>query len=304
MLNNLYFWKNKRSDITRRLSVSKILIALLIIIIACVGSWYYFVMLPAQTAREASIASQQQAAQKIQSNIDSVESFYAKSLDGASIDRTIDFLSELRLSEYPFTILNLNSVIFKCDTKTCSFGYRYDKGELLVLPEKTLWGKRYPASVPGAKGKDKDKVDFEYKKIESKLNGNTLLKNYKSKKALPLKPCDEVVSYILTYNSFVKSVTSKSKKNNSNENAVIVIKSMPKSPVINLESQLPGKVKAHGLMAGTWELSFKGNNRFDEIILNMQVLLYKQAFRDVFLIKRIESTNAGMKVSGGLVCKG
>lgn len=303
MLNNLYFWKNKSGGITRRSFLSKMIIALLILLIAGVGSWYYFVMLPAQVAHEESIARQQQAAQKMQSDIANVENFYTKSLEGASIDRTIDFLSELRVSEYPFTILNFKSVSFKCDTKTCSFGYHYDKGELLVLPVKILWGKGYPASVPGGKGKGKDNVDFEYKKIESKLNGNTLLKSYKSKKTLPLKPCDEVISYILTYNSFVKSVTAMSKENSSKENAIIVIKSMPKSSVITLESQLPGKVKAHGLMAGTWELNLKGSHLFNETILNMQVLLFKQAFRDAFLIKRIESTNSGMKVSGGLICK-
>ena len=303
MLNNLYFWKNKNGGITKRAILSKIVIALLVLLIAGVGSWYYFVMLPAQVAHEESVARQLQAVQKMQSDIASVEGFYTKSLEGASIDRAIDFLSEIRRSEYPFTILKLKSVSFKCDTKTCSFGYHYDKGELLVLPEKTLWGKGYPASVPGGKGKDKNKVDFEYKKIESKLNGNTLLKSYKSKKSLSLKSCDDVISYVLTYNSFVKSVTAKSKENSSKENATIVIKSMPKSSVINLESGLPGKVKAYGLMAGTWELNYKGSDRVNEAIMNMQVLLFKQAFRYAFLIKRIESTNSGMKVSGGLVCK-
>jgi len=303
MLNNLYFWKNKSGGITRRISLLKIVIALLILVIAGVGGWYYFFIIPAQAARAESMSRQQQAAQKMQSDVASIDAFYTKSLEGASIDRAIEFLSELRFSEFQFYILNIKALNFKCDIKACYFGYRYDKGELLTLPEKTLWGKSYPASVPGGKGKNKDKTDFEYKKIESKLNSNALQRMYKSKKPLPLQSCDRVISYILTYNSFVNSLTAKSKKNNGKENGTIVIKSMPKSSVINLESGLPGKVKAYGLMAGTWELNYKGSDRVNEAIMNMQVLLFKQAFRDAFLIKRIESTNSGMKVSGGLVCK-
>ncbi|VEA59292.1 CfcF putative [Salmonella enterica subsp. salamae] len=303
MLDSLYFWKNKGGG-TSGYRFLPYIIILFVLCAGGAGAWYYFVILPEQKAREEALARQQAAAQKMKNDIASVNDFYAKSLEGAGIKETIRFLSEIRISSQKLSVLNLESEAFKCNTKSCSFSYEFRPGNVLILPQKIFWGKNYNASVPAAKGKGKGKSksasDFEYKNIESRLNINDIQKNYKNKKFLNLPPCGELVSYILTYNSFVKSKAPKSNSNNDK----IVIKKMPGSSVKDLESQLVGKVKAYGLMAGSWELTV--NNKSDliaESIMDLQLVLYKQAYRDAFIVKGIETSKKGIKVSGGLVCK-
>lgn len=304
MLENLYFWKRGGGGASGRKTWLTIIVSLLLIGAVGAGGWYYFVMLPAQKAREEMLARQRQAAQKLQNDIASVNTFYTTSLEGASIDYAIKFLTEVRTSSQGFNILNLKYERFKCDIKNCSFGYEFRKGQLLVLPQKTFWNKVYKPSVPANKNKNKDKNDFEFKNIASKLNVNSLQKPYKNKKELHLHPCEDVVSYILTYNSFVKSTTNSRTENKGKTVGEIVIKGMPKSSVSALESQLTGKVKPYGLMAGKWELeAVDEGGEVHKSIINMQKMLLKQAYRDAFLIKQIESTNKGIKVSGGLVCK-
>ncbi|WP_410741321.1 hypothetical protein [Citrobacter koseri] len=303
MLESLYFWKNKGGNMS---GVKLLLILAVFLLLLCAGGaggWYYFIKLPAQKAQEEALARQRQAAEKLQNDISAVNAFYAKSLEGAALKQGIRLLAEIRSSRESLSILAIKRESFKCDAKNCTFGYDYQPGELLILPQKTFWGKSYKASVTVSKKKDKSnkKSDFEYKGIESRLNGNTLQLLYKSKKKLDLYPCDKVISYVLTYDSFVKNSRRDSKGKGTGE---IVIKGMPKSSVSDLESQLTGKVKAYGLMAGTWELELNGKSkRVDDSTLNLQVMLYQQAYNDAFLIKRIESTNKGIKVSGGLVCK-
>lgn len=301
MLENLYFWKRGGGGASGRKTWLTIIVSLLLIGAVGAGGWYYFVMLPAQKAREEMLARQRQAAQKLQNDIASVNTFYTTSLQGASIEQTIKFLTEVRMSSLGFNILNLEYERFKCDIKNCSFGYQFRKEQLLVLPQKTFWNETYKPSVPANDKKNKDKNDFEFKNIASKLNVNSLQKPYKNKEELHLYPCEDVVSYILTYNSFVKST-----KNGHTGKTVdeIVIKGMPKSSVSALEPQLTGKVKPYGLMAGKWELEVVDEGgEIHKSIINMQKMLLKQAYRDAFLIKQIESTNKGIKVSGGLVCK-
>ena len=282
-----------------------LLILVVFLLVLCAGGtggWYYFVKLPAQKAQEEALARQRQAVEKLQNDISAVNAFYAKSLEGADLKKGIRLLAEIRSSMERLSILAIKGEYFKCNTKSCTFGYDYQPGELLILPQKTFWGKDYKASVTVIKKNDKsNKKDFEYKGIESRLNGNILQDLYKSKNKLDLHPCDDVISYVLTYNSFVKKSRKDSKEKGMGE---IVIKGMPKSSVSDLESQLVGKVKAYGLMAGTWELELNSKNkRVGDNTLNLQVMLYQQAYNDAFLIKQIESTNKGIKVSGGLVCK-
>lgn len=308
MLENIYFWKNKNGGNSGK-KMLLISFAILVLLGAGgAGAWYYFVTLPAQKAEEETKERQRQAAKKLQDDIASVKDFYAKSLEGASLEQAINVITEMRRSLNDFDILKINGESYNCDTKVCTFGYTYYPGALLTLPKKTFWGKAYSASVSDSnskgKKKDKNKSDFVYKGIESKLNKNNLQALYKDKKDLSLYPCEDVVSYILTYNSYVKSLHSNDKGGAKNSGE-LVIKGVPKSPVNTLESQLTGKVKGYGLLAGKWEMELKGsgNQHVDNIYLALQLLFYKQAYRDAFLIKRIESTNNGIKVSGGLVCK-
>lgn len=304
MLDSLYFWKNKGGG--RSSSKTLLIIVLLLLLIggSAAGAWYYFIILPEQKAREEALERQHAAVLKLQSDISAVNTFYAKSLEGASIKQSIRFLTEANISFQRLNIFRIESETFVCDIKNCSFSYKYHEGEVLTLPQKVFWDKTYQASVPMKKGKEQNKNqdDFGYKDIESKLNDNPLQTLYKSKKPLSLYPCQNVVSYILTYNSFVKSSTIDDRGQKGT--GEIVMKTMPVSSVSNLEPQLIGKVKAYGLMAGTWEIELANKElNISENTMNLQVMLLKQAYRDAFLIKRIETTNKGLKVSGGLVCK-
>lgn len=301
MLESLYFWKgnNGGSPVKKMLLIA--LAVVLVLSAGGAGAWYYFIKLPAEKAAEEALMRQRQAAEKLQSDISSVTSFYEKSLEGANIIKAINLINEINKSSTDLKYIGIESEAFDCDIKKCRFSYVNRPGTVLTLPEKTFWGKAYKASVNAKKDKKKgkDKSDFGYEGIESKLNGNALQTAYKNKKPLALYPCDEVVSYILTYNSFLKSMSGNKKKTADGE---IVIKKMPNSAVTALETQLVSKVKAYGLMAGTWEIQFKGGV-VSESTLNLQLVLFKQAYRDAFLIKRIESEHKGIKVSGGLVCK-
>ena len=308
MLENIYFWKNKNGGSSGKKMLLTLFAILVLLGAGGAGAWYYFVTLPAQKAEEEAKERQRQAVKKLHDDIASVKDFYAKSLEGASFEQAINVITEMRRSLNDFDILKIKGESYACDTKVCTFDYTYMPGTLLTLPKKTFWGKEYSASVPdsNAKGKNKgkNKSDFVYKGIESKLNNNKLQALYKAKKDLSLYPCEDVVSYILTYNSYVKSLHSNDKGGAKNSGE-LVIKGVPKSPVIKLESQLTGKVKGYGLMAGKWEMQLKGagNQNVGESALDLQLMFYKQAYRDAFLINRIESTNNGIKVSGGLVCK-
>jgi len=184
MLENLYFWKRRGNGVSGRKTWLIIIISLLLIGAAGAGGWYYFVMLPAEKAREEMLARKRQAAQKLQDDIASVNKFYTTSLEGASIDQTIKFLTEVLESSQRLEVLNLKYQRFKCDTKNCSFGYQFDKGQVLVLPQKIFWDKTYMPSVPANKKNSKNKNDFEFKNVVSKLNVNPLQKPYKNKKAL------------------------------------------------------------------------------------------------------------------------
>lgn len=306
MLESLYFWKNKSggSPVKRMLLIG--LIVVLVLAVGGAGGWYYFIKVPADKAAKEAIMRQQAAAQKLQNDIKSVKTFYEKSLEGGSIEQTLLLLSEMRRSQNDFNVLNIEGEAFTCDAKKCEFSYNNAPGTILTLPQKMFWGKPYKATVTikgvKKKGKKEDKSDFRYDGIESKLNVNKLQAAYNNKLPLDLAPCNDVVAYILTYNSFLKSTSpSKSK---STVNGEIVLKTMPKSTVIDLESQLAKKVQAYGLMAGTWEMELKSEQGLAaDNNMNLQLMLFKQAYRDAFIIKRIESTDKGIKVSGGLVCK-
>lgn len=305
MLESLYFWKSKNGGNPVKKMLLIALVSILVLSAGGAGAWYYFIKLPADKAAEEALIRQRQAAEKLKSDITSVTSFYEKSLEGATMIKAINLINEVHNSSLYFVDLGVESEAFDCDTKKCRFSYVDRLGTILTLPEKTFWGKAYKASVnikddkKKGKGKDKDKSDFGYDGIESKLNGNPLETAYKRKEPLALYPCDEVLSYILTYNSFLRSMSGNKKKNVDGE---IVIKKMPNSSVTALEKQLSHKVKAYGLMAGAWELELK-IEAVSESTLNLQLVLFKQAYRDAFLIKRIESEQKGIKVSGGLVCK-
>ncbi|WP_320731086.1 hypothetical protein [Enterobacter sichuanensis] len=94
------------------------------------------------------------------------------------------------------------------------------------------------------------------------------------------------------------------KEERKSKDGEVIFKSLPKSSVSDLEKRLAGQVKPYNMLFSEWsmEITRGDSNEEDEIIL-LQAFLYKQAYRDAFLIRKIESIKDGMKVSGGLVCK-
>ncbi|KJN31446.1 hypothetical protein [Enterobacter sichuanensis] len=178
-------------------------------------------------------------------------------------------------------------------------GFELEPERILTQPELIFFGKRYMASFPMQKGKVKtDVISLEYNSMGVKDLENDLLKAYKKEKKLTLHACNEVISYIETYNSALEKEERKSK------DGEIIFKSLPKSSVSDLEKRLAGQVKPYNMLFSEWsmEITRGTSNEEDEIIL-LQTFLYKQAYRDAFLIRKIESIKDGMKVSGGLVCK-
>ncbi|MGX5027237.1 hypothetical protein ACWKYF_09865 [Enterobacter asburiae] len=303
MLEGMYFWKDKNGTVSKLKLIIGILIVLILIVGGSGGAWYYFVMLPEAKAKEEAIARQQQAAQKLRDDIAKVKSFYTSSLAGGGIDETVLLLDEMKKSDKTLEIIPRDKYAFSCDNKSCKFSYTFSKGTLWVLPEKPFWGKWYkPTVIAKGKGKSsaKNKMDFEYDKIESRLNKNKYQEAYDHKKPLELHACSDVVSYIMTFNSMVKG-----QGKNGKNLGQIVINKMPGSSLGDLESTLSGKVKSYGLQAGKWELEIKSDEGplASGALTNMQLLLYKQAYRDAFIVNKLEKKDKGMKVSGGLVCK-
>lgn len=301
MLENLYFWKNKSNPLTIALIIGVVLIVLAL---GGAGAWYYFIKIPA----DQKMAEEEQAVAEKKKNIASVKDFYAKSLSGASIDKTIEVLSELHKSLIPIMdVLNMDSTSYHCDNTKCSVQFKFNSGEILTQPELVFWGKTYKPMVPIMKKgqKSKAKFDLEYANIDSKMNGNKVLDAYKAgAKDLGLYSCNELMGYINTYNSYVSAKFGSAGKDNPE---MLVVKKAPNSTVLDLEKKLTGSIKKYSMLTGTWEMSVSSTstalgNEFDE--LGLQVLLYKQAYKDAFLINKIETLNNGIKVSGGMICKG
>lgn len=296
MLEGFYFWKNKNGTASAMRIVPFLLVVVLLLSGAGAGYWYYFIKLPAD-----ELLARQQAAQKIRSDINTVQDWYEKSLDGFDISSGIRILNEIHHTLVPVRMIyfSAKSVNIVCTEKSCNMGFELEPERILTQPELTFFGKRYTASFPMQKGKVKtDVISLEYNGMGVKDLKNDLLKAYKKEKKLTLHACNEVISYIKTYNSALEKEERKSK------DGEVIFKSLPKSSVSDLEKRLAGQVKPYNMLFSEWstEITRGDSNEEDEIIL-LQAFLYKQAYRDAFLIRKIESIKDGMKVSGGLVCK-
>lgn len=297
MLESLYFWK-KRSGTTSLLQIVAILsIILLLICGSGAGYWYYFIKKPADEMQ----AQQQQAVQQLRKDIDSVHDWYAKSLEGADIDSALRLLDELHRSDIPLRLIRLpiKSASYSCSMKSCNRRFELESGAILTQPSLSFFNKTYQAAFPVAKGKDKESaLSLEYKDMKFPVLSNDKLKAYKSNKPLTLAACNDVISYIKAYNSFL--APGKNRRNSGR----IVFKSLPKSPISDLEKKLTGQVKSYEMLFSEWSIEVSGAEGYSgnsEILA--QLALYKQAYRDAFLIRKIETVKEGIKISGGLVCK-
>jgi len=95
------------------------------------------------------------------------------------------------------------------------------------------------------------------------------------------------------------------KANKAQRDGIILFKKYPASSVKETEAALAGRLSFRGLMSASWEMQVSDDiDAFSAGApeINAQLALYKQAYRDAFLIKKIESNDKGIKISGGLVC--
>jgi len=301
MLERIYFWKGKGQYITPFIATVAIFTASFIIAGGASAWWYYGVKVPADKKR----AMEQLALRKQQADLASVAAFYKKSLTGADIEQTITLLGEIRRSTLAMSALGIpvKSENFICDTKSCSFGFKLSAGSILTLPVIDFFGHQYAASVPVKKEKESAPLnDFEYTRMALPLKQNALLDSWARNKGLRLHSCNEIISYVNTYNSLLNV----SKNNRTLRDGAFIFKSYPSSSVKQAEKSVGGKLKFRGMMSAAWEMKISSDSDFfytraPEI--NAQIALYKQAYRDAFLIRKIESTDKGISISGGLVCK-
>lgn len=296
MLEGLYFWKTKNGTTSVMHIVTFLLVASLLLSGAGAGYWYYFIKLPTDEQ-----LAQQKAEQKIRSDINAVHDWYGKSFEGFSINSGIRILKEIHHTLVPLKMIYFPAKIgsFVCTVKTCNMGFEMDPESVLTQPELTFFGKRYTASFPMQKGKEKQNViSLEYNNMKVNDPENDLLKAYKKDRALTLHSCNKVISYIKAYNS---ALEKDERKSTSGE---IIFKSLPKSSVSDLEKKLAGRVKSNNMLSSEWSMEVtRSNSTTIEDVILLQVFLYKQAYRDAFLIRKIETIKDGIKVSGGLVCK-
>lgn len=294
MLENLYFWKGGNASGNSALKLF-IIILLLIIIMAggCAGYWYYSIYTPEQEHK----AAQEAAIAKLQSDIASVNTFYEKSLEGMSIIQTLTLFEEINRDLFPLRLAFVgDSLTYVCDSNKCDFSFNLDDGVVATYPVLQFRGQAYKASPYLPKGKQAAKSGFQFTNILIKNGKNAFLKAYKAKKEIELSSCGEIVSYITTYNSFLGK--------NPKKGGRIKFITFPASTVDALEKELGTQVHSYGLRSATWEIEIKGNNTSTmDDMTDMQVILYKQPYRSAFLIRKIASTDKGLKVSGGLVCK-
>lgn len=294
MFDKLYFWKGGNGGGGTAFKLIMIILILLVLMSgAGAGYWYYYIYSPEQAQKAAQAA----ARAKVQADISSVKTFYEKSLDGMTIPQAISVLDEIRQKLMPLRIAFVGDKIgYVCDTNKCDISYELDDGVVATYPVVNFWGKDYKASPFLPKGKKEAKSGFQYTNVAIKSQKNELLKAYQAKKTIDLPSCGEVVAYVTTYNSFLGNKNKKGGR--------IKFNKYPATTVDVLEKQLGTQVYSYGMRSATWETEIKDNdNSAYRALTDIQMILYKQPYRSAFLIRKIASTDKGIKVSGGLVCK-
>ncbi|MEB4676975.1 hypothetical protein MXL54_19655 [Enterobacteriaceae bacterium G50] len=301
MLDKLYFWKGGGNGSVSSGGGGSSALKLLLIILVLLGLmaagaggyWYYYIYIPEQERQ----AEQEAIVAQLQADTKSVNSFYESSLEGMSIDQTLSLFEEINKSLFPLRLAFVgNGLSYTCDDKKCDFSFDLNDGVVATSPVLVFSEKNYKASPYLPKGKQDAKSGFQFTNVAVNVEKNALLKAYKQKKPVELESCNEIVSYVTSYNSFLGS-----KPKNGGRIKFI---SFPSSTVDALEKKLGTQVYSFGMRSATWEIEIKGasTSPMDDMT-DMQMILYKQPYRSAFLIRKISSTDKGIKVSGGLVCK-
>lgn len=301
MLEKLYFWKGNGGAGSVFFRLIMVLLVVVVLLSGGGGAyWYYYIKVPADEA----LAQQQQAADKIKADIAAVKKWYEKSLDGGDINFGIQLLDEIHRAYLPLRLLKLQAkdTRYTCTLKSCQITLTLESGVIVTQPEIHFFGQSYRPIFPIKKGKNNDGKNpvLMYNDLKIKSSANPLLTAYKKGKPLSLYACDDVISYIKAYNS------ARSNGNGKGTTGEIIYKSLPASPVAETAKRLSGQVKSYDMLAGEWSMELKNKGDIGIRVvgeISAQVALYKQAYREAFLIRKIETIKDGIKVSGGLVCK-
>lgn len=296
MLNKNFFWKNKRKASGKAV----ILMAVTTLLLVCGGGiayWYYGIEIP---RREAELLRQQQQ-QKIVQDINTVTTWYEKTLAGASAEQVIDLLNEVQRSRLLMEQSGWKEESFSCNDKTCRFDYALSDTGIYNTPQKAWFGKNYPVSQldmsAKKKGGQSKKDDFQitYQEL-SGLKSSKMLALYKSKKPLALSNCSEIVSYINSYNSSLSQFNESGKKNSDGR---LPMSTFPGSPVAGLEKTLGIKVNRHGMLSMPVSWATKS-----ESLPHTIAQFSNLAFKSALVIKKVERDQKdGYQITGEMVCK-
>lgn len=279
MIKKLKLQKNSLPG-SKKIKTGIVIAVVLLLILAGVAGWYFLAYKPAQILGEVK----RKEAQQLANDIKKVEAFYLKTLSGGSISGFTKLAGEIVQSYGQLSAVNYVNEAFTCSAENCSFSYQLNTNGVFNIAQKVFFGEIYTANF------SEKSIDFTG--IKSGMDNNPLLTAYKKKEKISPPPCGDLLNYIYSYNSVVAS------------DEALKIVSPPGSEVFSLEEKLAktGKLKYYGINSIQWELKLPELNSNYTAILHTASILEKQAYKDDFIIKKIDNIK-DKKITGVMICK-
>jgi len=279
MIKGLRLKKNAKPPSKKM--IAGVVFSVFILVAAFIGAgWYYFIYQPALAVAEAKRLENE----KLQHDIKAVDTFYLSSLTGGGIPQFVMLLTEIVNSYELIKKFSYIKENYTCNAKGCTFNYQLDKNGTFLVIDKIFWGETYKSSFS-----DKG---FDFKNLKSGLDKNNLLTAYKANRKITVGLCNDVLSYLYSYNSIVSADWR------------IIVESAKESKVATLEKTLSkgGKIKFHGLNFIKWSMKYpKMEPDDDRKLLYLASLFDRQAYKESFIIQKID-TFKEKKISGVIVC--
>lgn len=279
MIKKLKLQKNSLPG-SKNIKTGIVIAVVLLLILAGVAGWYFLAYKPAQILGEVK----RKEAQQLANDIKKVEAFYLKTLSGGSISGFTKLAGEIVQSYGQLSAVNYVNEAFTCSAENCSFSYQLNTNGVFNIAQKVFFGEIYTANF------SEKSIDFTG--IKSGMDNNPLLTAYKKKEKISPPPCGDLLNYIYSYNSVAAS------------DEALKIVSPPGSEVFSLEEKLAktGKLKYYGINSIQWELKLPELNSNYTAILHTASILEKQAYKDDFIIKKIDNIK-DKKITGVMICK-
>lgn len=279
MIKKLKLQKNSLPG-SKNIKTGIVIAVVLLLILAGVAGWYFLAYKPAQILGEVK----RKEAQQLANDIKKVEAFYLKTLSGGSISGFTKLAGEIVQSYGQLSAVNYVNEAFTCSAKNCSFSYQLNTNGVFNIAQKVFFGEIYTANF------SEKSIDFTG--IKSGMDNNPLLTAYNKKEKISPPPCGDLLNYIYSYNSVAAS------------DEALKIVSPPGSEVFSLEEKLAktGKLKYYGINSIQWELKLPELNSNYTAILHTASILEKQAYKDDFIINKIDNIK-DKKITGVMICK-